>query len=720
MSADPTLRIEAGLKVAGRAVFAAETPAVGLLHAVLVEAPVASGQVLSVDAAAARATGGFVDLVTHADAEELRASSNTALIRERTIHFAGQPLALVVGETLAAAQAAARAVRVEVEPHPAVTALSQALDQAYAPKVAGRVPAETRRGDAAAAIGGAHLALRNRYETAVNNHHPMEPHAAVCTWEDGRPTVHTNTQAVFGTRAAIAHAFQLPPEDIRVVARYLGGGFGCKGPLWWPWMFWAMLASRRTGRPVRLELTRAQLFTLVGRRQETVQDLALGFDPEGRLLGIEHDVLAQTSTHGEYADSTAAVSRWLYACPNVTTTHRLVRTNEPQPIPMRAPGVAPGTFALESALDEAAERLGLDPVELRVRNFADRDQQADKPWSSNGLLECYRVAAERFGWAARPAAGTARDGRFRLGCGMASACYPAHRQPASARVHISGDAHLLVQCGTQDMGSGTYTVLGQMAAESLGVSMADVTVELGDTWLPEGPYSGGSMVTLSILPAVEAATRSLRGQLAALAVADEASPLAGLAPEDLEFADGLVRSQNGNAAEPLLDLLRRSAPEGLEAEGSATPPEAPEVTGMGYGAVFVEVGVDPDLGEIRVRRVTAAYAAGRVLNPLLSRSQHVGGLIGGIGMALHERTVTDPVTGRILGDGFADYLIPVHADMPTFDIALIDEHDPHLPGGVKGIGMLGSAGVQAAIANAVHNAIGRRVRRLPIRIEDVL
>jgi xanthine dehydrogenase YagR molybdenum-binding subunit len=720
VSADPTFRIEAALKARGRAVFPAETPAAGLLHAVLVEAPTAHGEVLAIDAAAARAVPGFVDLVSHAEAEPLRPSGNTALIRERTIHFVGQPVALVVGDTLAAARAAAAAVRLEIQARPAITALDQALDQAYAPKLAGRVPAETRRGDAEAAIAAAHRVVRNRYETAVNNHHPMEPHAAVCAWEDDRPTVHTNTQAVFGTRAAIAHAFQLPAEDIRVVARFLGGGFGCKGPLWWPWMFWTMLAARRTGRPVRLELTRAQLFTLVGRRQETVQDLTLGFDAEARLVGITHDVLGQTATHGEYLDATAAVSRWLYACPNVTTTHRLVRTNEPQPIPMRAPGVAPGTFALESALDEAAEQFGLDPVEIRVRNFADHDQQAGKPWSSNGLLECYRVGAERFGWAQRPAAGTARDGRFRVGSGMATACYPVHRQPSSARVHISGDGELLVQCGTQDMGSGTYTVLGQMAADGLGVPIADVTVELGDTWLPEGPYSGGSMVTLSILPAVEAATRGLRAQLAELAVSDEASPLAGLPVEDVAFADGLVRSRSGNAAEPLIELLRRRAPGGLEAEGSAAPPEAPDVSGMGYGAVFVEVGVDPDLGEVRVRRVTAAYAAGRILNPLLARSQHVGGLIGGIGMALHERTVTDRATGRILGDGFADYLIPVHADMPAFDIALIDEDDPHLPGGVKGIGMLGSAGVQAAIANAVHDAIGRRIRHLPIRIEDVM
>ncbi|WP_293900229.1 xanthine dehydrogenase family protein molybdopterin-binding subunit [Phenylobacterium sp.] len=720
MSPGPVTRWEAGLKVTGQAVFAAETPAPGLLYAVLVEAPVGCGTVLAVDAAQARRTPGFADLISYPEAQGLKPSSVTALIREPTIHFAGQPVALVVAENLAAAQAAARAVRVEAEARPAIAALGQALDQAYTPATAGRNPAESRRGDAARALAEAHLVVRRRYETAVNNHHPMEPHAVVCCWEGDRVTVHTSTQAVFGARAAIAHAFGLPAEDARVVSRFLGGGFGCKGQLWWPWMMQAMLAARRTGRPVRLELTRAQLFTLAGRRSETVQELAVGLDADGRLTAIDHQVLAQTSTHGEYADTTAGVSRWLYACPNVTTRHRLVRTNEPQPIPMRAPGTAPGTFALESALDEAAAALGIDPVDLRVRNHGDHDQEAGRPWSSKRLLECYRVGAERFGWAHRPAAGAAGDGRWRLGSGMASTFYAQHLQPSRARVRLAADASLVVQCGTQDMGNGAYTALGQMAAEALGVPMSRVTVELGDTLLPQGPISAGSQVTVSISPAVAMATAELRAILAQLAVADQASPLAGQRPEDLDFADGLVRSRTGNVAEPLADLLARQAPAGLEAEGSADLPQVQTHSFMSHGAVFVEVGVDPDLGEVRVRRVCAAFAAGRIVNPLLATSQYVGGLIGGIGMALHERTVTDLASGRILGDNFADYLIPVHADMPTFDIALVHEDDTHLPGGIKGVGMLGTAGVQAAIANAIFDAVGRRVRRLPIRIEDIL
>jgi xanthine dehydrogenase YagR molybdenum-binding subunit len=722
MSTDSALRYEAALKVTGSAVYEAEVPAAGMLHAALVEASISCGDVLSVDAAQAIDLPGFAATVSYADTEVLQPSLATTLIRERAIHFAGQPVALVTANTLQAAREAARAIRVSTQPRPAVTALARALDKSFAPAMVGRFPAETRRGDAARALADADLVVRNRYETAVNNHHPMEPHAVVCWWEDGKAVVHTSTQAIFGTRAMIAHAFQMPASDIRVISRFLGGGFGCKGQLWWPWMFWAMLASRKTGRPVRLELTRAQMFTLVGRRQETVQDVGLGFSADGRLTGIEHHALAQTSTHADYSDSTAVYSRFLYACPNVTTTHRLVRTNEPQPVPMRAPGTAPGTFALESAFDEAAERLGIDPVELRVRNFADHDQEAGRPWSSNSLLECYRVGAERFGWSQRPAQGVATDGRWRIGWGMASTLYPAIRQACRVRVKLATDASLCVQCGTQDMGSGTYTALGQMAASALDVPLSQMTVELGDTLLPEGPFSGGSQVTASLAPATEMAMARLRATLMNMAVTDERSPLSGQRLEELEIQDGMIRSRTGNAGELLTDVLARGPAEGLEAEGesAATQHQSLAASSMGYGAVFVEVGVDAQLGEIRVRRVCGAFAAGHILNPLLAKSQYVGGLIGGIGMALHERTATDLASGHIVGESFADYLIPVHADIPEFDIAMIEEEDPHLPGGVKGIGMLGTAGMQAAIANAVYHATGKRVRTLPIRIENII
>ena len=714
-------RYEAVLKVTGQARYEGEILPEGMLHAALVESPVACGELQSLDTSRAEALPGFASIVTHADAAELKPSAATALIREKAIHFYGQPVALVAATAVSQASEAARALEVSITPRSAVTQMDQALSSAYAPAMVGRFPATTSRGDSSEALKEAELVVRNRYVTAVNNHHPMEPHAVVCWWEGAKAVVHTSTQAIFGTRAMIAHAFDMPAADIRVLARYLGGGFGCKGQLWWPWMLWAMLASRKTNRPVRLELSRAQMFTVVGRRQQTVQDLALGF-VDGRLAAIEHDVVAQTSTHAEYSDSTAVYTRLLYACPNVSTRHRFVRTNEPHPVPMRAPGTAPGTFALESAMDEAAERLGIDPLELRVRNFADSDQETGRPWSSNGLLECYRVGAERFGWTHRHGQSATKIDRWKIGFGMATTLYPAIRQACRARVSLNPDGSLLVQCGTQDVGSGTYTALGQIAADALGLRMEKVTVELGDTLLPDGPFSGGSQVTASIFPAVEAATSKLRVALASIAVADAASPLGGKPPDDLEFRDQMICSRSSNASERLIDVLARTAADGLEAEGEspATDHQKIAATSMGYGAIFVEIGVDAELGEIRVRRVCGAFAAGRILNPLLARSQYIGGLVGGIGMALHEQTVTDRATGCIIGKSLTDYLIPVHADIPEFDIAMIQEADLYLPGGVKGIGMLGTAGIQAAIANAVYDAIGKRVRHLPIRIEDCL
>jgi xanthine dehydrogenase YagR molybdenum-binding subunit len=486
-----------------------------------------------------------------------------------------------------------------------------------------------------------------------------------------------------------------------------------------------VMAARRAGRPVKLELTRPQMFTLVGRRQDSMQHVRLGAGRDGRLTAIMHDSVAQTSPFGEYADANGAAARTLYACPNVATSHRLVRVNAPQPKPMRGPGEGTGSFALESAMDELAEALDLDPVELRLRNYADHDQQDGLPWSSNGLRDCYRVGAQAFGWEKRPRGiGTLRERRHRIGWGMASSCFPCFRMASQAAVAIGRDAkvphyRVTVRCGTQDIGTGTYTVLAQLAAETLGVPLAQVAVELGDTLLPEGPYSGAHLATASFTPAVEEASRTLRRRLLERAAADPLSPLFGTPVGQLTIDDGLIRSLLNNRSETLADLLARSG-DGLEAMASAQPDEKPNYSASGFGAVFAEVRVDPDLGEVRVTRLTGAYAAGRVLNPLLAKSQHVGGLVWGIGLALHEATIMDRRLGRIVNDNLADYLIPVHADMPRFDVHLVPEDDPHLASGIKGIGMLSIVGVAAAIANAVYHATGRRIRDLPIRLEHFL
>jgi xanthine dehydrogenase YagR molybdenum-binding subunit len=713
-------RIEAELKVTGAARFEGETRLAGLHHAALVTATVASGRVRRIDAGRALAQPGVIAVLTHENAPRLAPGGGyLALLQEPVVHFAGQPVALVVAESPAQARRAVELVDVAFEP--SASTLDPSHERPFAPKSAARTETDSRRGDPDRAIAEADVVIARRYTTPVNNHHPMEPHAVIAAWNGDEVTVHTTSQAVFAYRLLVAQAFRVPLEGVRVVTRFLGGSFGSKGSAWLAAMMVGVAAARAVGRPIRLELSRAQMFTLVGRRQETVQHIRLGATRAGRLVAIVHDSLAVTSTYGEYADPVGTPARMLYACEHVATSHRLIRRSVPQPNAMRAPGEGPGSFALESAMDELAHELELDPVELRLRNFAGRDQHRGLPWSSNGLRECYRVAAESFGWAARPRAiGTLRDGRYRIGWGMASVCYPVNRTTSEASVELTPDGGLLVRCGTQDVGTGSYTVLGQIAAEALGMPLARTTVELGDTELPEGPPSSGSMATASFAPAVEMAATELRRRLLDLAAGDPASPLFRLPASALALEGGVIRSRSGDRREPIAQLLGRGAPDGIEASARFEPDEGTPVSSFGYGAVFAEVKVDSDLGEVRVARLSAAYAAGRILNPLLARSQYVGGLVGGIGMALHEATVMDQRLGRVVGDSLSDYLIPVHADMPVFDVHMIDEHDPHLAGGIKGIGMLGTVGVAAAIANAVFHATGVRVRELPIRPERCL
>ena len=722
MKLDPAFsgRLEGAAKVTGAAVYEGDVWPDRMLHAALVETPLARGRIVAIDTTSARECAGFVDVVARAEAEGLSPSPNTALIRSDEVHFAGQPVAMVVAESSRQARDAADRVRIEVAPLPTVTSLRDPSAQVYAPADCGaRGPAANLRGDPDAALATASHIVSARYETAANNHHPMEPHVAVCWWDGDRAVVHTCTQAVFGTRAVVAHAFQMPRENVRVISRLLGGGFGCKGQLWFPWLLWTMVAARRTGRPVRLELTRGQMFTLVGRRSATIQDLTVAADEEGRLVAIDHRVLAQTSTHAEYTDSVASVSQYVYRCRNVRTEHRLAPTNEPHPIPMRGPGEAPGSFAFESALDELAERLALDPVELRLRNLADHDQVSGLPWSSNSLAQCLRQGADRFGWREEGRRGW-DEGRFRVGQGVGVAFYPARRQPCAMRVRLGPDAVLVVECGTQDMGSGTFTTLGQMAAEALGLPISSIEVLIGDTLLPPGPISAGSQVTQSFAPAMVESVLNLKIAISALLADDPA--FAALSPDEIIVtADGLVRRRDSNASHRLTDLLARVEAPYIEGAASAPGlPETPTATGMGFGAIFAEVEFDPIAATTRVRRIAGAFGAGRIVNPTLARSQFISGLVGGIGMALHEETLNDPRTARVVGPSLAEYLVPTQSDMPTFDILTIDEIDDYLPEGIKGVGMLGHVGSTAAIANAIRQASGLRVRHLPIRIEDLV
>jgi xanthine dehydrogenase YagR molybdenum-binding subunit len=478
------------------------------------------------------------------------------------------------------------------------------------------------------------------------------------------------------------------------------------------------------GRPVKLVVTRPQMFSLVGHRPRTVQKLALAADASGQLTGIHHEVTSETSRFDEFVEPSAMQTRLLYACPNVRTEHRLVRIDVPTPTFQRAPGESTGTFALESAMDELAVALGLDPLELRLRNHADHDPESGKPWSSKSLRECYQQAAERFGWSKRaPAPRSMRDGHELIGWGMATATYPAHQRPSSARATLRPDGSALVVAGTQDIGTGTYTIMTQIAADALALPVEAVRFDLGDTTYPETPVSGGSMTASSTGSAVKIASLELLKKLTRLAVADPSSPLHGLRPESIDAAEGaLVARGDPSRKDRYAAILTRAGAGELSAEFKTDEKEDRQRHAChAFGGVFVEVRVDEALGEVRVARVVAAYGAGRILNAKTARSQFIGGLTWAIGMALMEHTRRDARNARVVTRDLADYHVPVNADVPAIDVIMIAEDDPYVNEiGAKGIGEIGITGASAAIANAVFHATGTRVRDLPITLDKLL
>jgi xanthine dehydrogenase YagR molybdenum-binding subunit len=466
------------------------------------------------------------------------------------------------------------------------------------------------------------------------------------------------------------------------------------------------------------------MFSLVGHRPRNIQRVQLAADGEGRLVAVEHDVISQTSRFDEFVEPSAVTARHLYACPNVRTSHRLVRLDIPTPTFMRAPGESTGSFALESAMDELAYALDVDPLALRLKNYAERDVDEDKPYSSKSLRACYEQGAEAFGWAKRPrAVGTLHDGHARIGWGMATATYPAHQGRASAWASLRADGTALVRTGSQDIGTGTYTIMTQIAADALGLALDKVRFELGDTNFPETPVSGGSQTAASVGSAVKAVGWDVRRQVVALAVADAKSPLFGKASDDVEAVDGVLSSKSEpSKVEPIADVLKRSGRGELSAHVDAKESEARHAYSLhSFGAQFAEVRVDEDLGTVRVQRLVGAFAAGTILNVKTARSQFIGGMVWGIGMALHEHTVRDSRTGRVVTRDLADYHVPVHADTPAIDVIMVAENDPHVSDvGAKGIGEIGITGAAAAIANAVYHATGRRVRELPITLDKLL
>ncbi len=725
----PMDRVDGRLKVTGGARYSAEMPVANVAHAVMVTSTVPSGQIMAMETRDAEAVPGVRLVITPFNALRLPQGKDArsqgrklSLLQDKTVYYNNQPIAVVIADTLEQATYGASLVRVQYQETKAVTDVHKG--EQYTPKQVNGEEADTARGDVKAALSSATTHISQTYTTPMENHNPMEPHATLAQWDGDHLTVYDATQGVFGVQGTLAKTFGLPPENVRCVSYFVGGGFGCKGTPW-SHVILSALAARQSGRPVKLVLTRSQMYGLVGFRPQTEQKISLGAGTEGGLTAVRHDVLSQTSTFDEFVEPSAIATRMLYKSDTAETSHRLSRVNYGTPTYMRAPGESSGTFAIESAMDEMADALKMDPIAFRLKNYAETDPGSGKPFSSKALRQCYQVGSDKFDWARRtpqPGSMHTADGQL-LGLGMATATYPTRRSAASALARILPDGSAYVQAGTQDIGTGTYTVMTQVAADALGLPPEKVRFELGDTDMPQTPVSGGSQTAASTGSAVQAAGKAARDKAIQLAIADTASPLYGLSADDIDAQDGRIFSKSDQSkSETYTALIARQKLPNIEAKTQAKPGDEQQQYSMhSFGAVFTELHVDPALGEIRLHHIVGAYGVGNRLNAKTARSQLIGGIVFGIGMALLEQTVADPRYGRVINADLAEYHLPVNADVPDIDIIFVDEEDYHInPLGIKGIGEIGITGVVASIANAVYHATGKRVRDLPITLDKVI
>ena len=729
----PLDRVDGPLKVCGQAHYTGDLSLPRMAHAVLVTSTIASGRVAGIDAAAAERAPGVVAVITHANAMRLPQDGQAAvqpptgrvlsLLQDDHVAYANQPIAVVVAETFAQATGAAALVRVTYERAPAKLDFDAERPNEYPPDKVNDAPPDTHRGDLEAGLQAAAHRVDAAFTTPFQHHNPMEPHATLASWDGERLSVEDSTQYVAGVRKTLAKTFGISPELVHVRSAFVGGAFGGKGSAW-SHVILAAMAARQVGRPVRLVLQRPQMFGPVGGRPCTAQALRAGADADGHLTALEHRSTSSTSTIEDWVESSAVVTRMLYASQAVATAHRLVKLNVGTPTFQRAPGESTGMFALESTIDELAIAAGIDPVEFRLRNDAQRDEQKNAPYSSKALSECYRAGAERIGWSRRSATpGTLRDGHWLVGLGCASATRPAKRSPCAARVRITADGRALVSSSTAELGTGTYTVMAQVAADALGLPVARVRFELGDTRLPEAPISAGSMTMESVGSAIDAACAKARRQLVALAIADAASPLHGVAADDVVVEDGWLRERAGaGRRDNVAELLSRQGGAPVVADGDSKPgPEDKQFSMNSFGAVFAEVHVDRDLGRVRVARIVGRFGAGRIINAKTAHSQLLGGVVWGLGMALTEESVLDPRSGRWVNANLAEYHVMVNADIRDIDLAFVDEVDPHVNSlGAKGLGEVSMTGVTGAVANAIFNATGKRIRDLPITLDKLL
>jgi xanthine dehydrogenase YagR molybdenum-binding subunit len=713
-------RYDALAKVTGRAKYAAEFPVENVAYGYIVQATIPSGAIASIDQSTAAKAAGVYSILTPFNAPKLTVPGNVNILQDTNVFYSGQPIAVVVARSLPEAEQAARLLRIDYKEQPAKLDFNARLKDARAPKRGGE---GAHRGDPAASLAKATAVIDQTYSTPIQNHNPMEPHATIASWDGDKLNVYDATQGISGVQGSLARAFSIPPANINVQCPYTGGGFGTKGGVW-SHTFLAAMAAKVAQRPVKLVLGREQMFGPVGSRPNTSQHIKLAASSDGKLLLVQHDSTCYTSLISDWIESAAAATSLLYDSESLTTTHNLVDLNLGMGTWMRAPGEATGSVGLEIALDELAEKLKIDPIQLRLINYAEKDPRQGLPWSSKNLRECYTQAAERFGWSKRAAKpGQQREGNKLIGYGMATANYGAGRRPSSAVVRFLPNGRVYVGVGTQDIGTGTYTILAQTAADTLFMDPALVDVQLGDTTLPKSGGSGGSTTAASVCPGVYDAAIQAKLKLAQLAIADAQSPLHGAAAEDVETRDGkLCLKSDGSKSELITAVIARNGNNPVEATAtSEMPKDRDTFSSHSWGAIFAEVAVDADTHMVQVRRMVGTYDIGTLINRTTGTNQLVGGVVWGISMALHEETLIDNTYGRTVNENLAEYHVPVNADVHEIDVTALNIPDYRFnPLGARGIGEIGITGAAAAIANAIYNATGKRLRDLPITLDKIM
>ena len=726
-------RIDGPLKTTGTAMYAADYHFPKMVHAVPVTSTISAGTIRSIDASAAEKMPGVLLVLRHENIAPLfrlapgghggRTSESRPPLEDTTVRYWGQYVALVVAETLEQAQTAAAAIKVEYDP--TSVNVSTKLDDPQTTELP--LHTESKRGDVEAAFRTAPVKVDQTYVTPAETHNPMEMHATVAVWDDPNFVLYETSQGVVNHQHVMAEALGVPRENIHVITRFLGSGFG--GKLFpWPHSALAAAAARQLNRPVKLSVNRKQMFTNVGHRPRTQQHMQLGATPDGKLVSLRHDYRNHTNFGDDIRENCGEATPFLYSTPNLLVTSALVRRNVGTPTPMRGPGAVPGLFALESAVDELAIALKMDPVEFRIKNDTLTDESTGHPFSSRHYKECLQLGAEKFGWSKRnPAVGSMRNGDVILGWGVAGASWGAFRGPCQASVSLLNDGTARVSCATQDVGTGTYTVFAQVVSDRTGISVDKIRVVLGDSSLVPGPTSGGSTATATVLPAIADATDNATKVAITTATTAASSPFHGKPADSLAFSQGRVhiKTQPPSSGVPYEQLLKAAQIEAANGEGNSgalfADSRARNYSTHSFGAQFVEVEWDPGIARLRVSRVVSVIDAGRIINRKTGANQILGAVVMGIGMGMLEETIYDHRNGLPINSNFADYMVATNADSPRIDVHFLDFPDPILGEyGARGIGEIGLAGVAPAMTAAVYHATGVRVRELPIRIEDLM